>query len=103
VAAGGQHTAALLANGTESTWGSNYYGQLGDGTTVSRPTPGPVSNLSGVAAIAAGGWFNLALLGATPPIPSPKAPSTLLSISLCVALSLQGQPLLPRTCVNLAL
>lgn len=35
--------------------------QLGDGTTTNRSTPGQVSELTGVAAIAAGDWHNLAV------------------------------------------
>ena len=42
-------------------WGSNTYGQLGDGTTTNRTTPVAVSGLSGVTAIAMGGWHSLGL------------------------------------------
>lgn len=39
IAAGGQHTAALRADGTVFTWGDNSAGQLGDGTTTNRDEP----------------------------------------------------------------
>jgi alpha-tubulin suppressor-like RCC1 family protein len=48
------YTSILKSDGTVWSWGYNTYGQLGDGTTVSRLTPAQVSNLSGVTAIASG-------------------------------------------------
>jgi Regulator of chromosome condensation (RCC1) repeat len=42
-------------------WGANYYGQLGDGTTINRPTAVQVQNLSGITSIGAGYNHNLAL------------------------------------------
>jgi alpha-tubulin suppressor-like RCC1 family protein len=62
VAAGGDHSLALLSNGTVEAWGSNAYGELGDGSTTASSTPVAVSGLSGVTAIAAGGSHSLALL-----------------------------------------
>ena len=55
------HTIALKNDGTVWTWGYNYYGQLGDGTTTNRSTPVQVSGLSGVTAIAGGGNHTIAL------------------------------------------
>ena len=39
IALGDRHSCALLTNGTMKCWGSNYYGQLGDGTYTDRTTP----------------------------------------------------------------
>jgi alpha-tubulin suppressor-like RCC1 family protein len=52
--------AALLADGTVYTWGGNYYGELGDGTTTQRLTPGLVPGLSGITQIAQGLQYMLA-------------------------------------------
>jgi alpha-tubulin suppressor-like RCC1 family protein len=63
VAAGGEHTCALLGDGTVRCWGRNDYGQLGDGTTTHRSTPATVSGLSGATAVAAGGLSHLRAAG----------------------------------------
>ncbi len=63
VAIGYYHSMALLDNGTVETWGSNEYDEIGDGTNGGEHlTPAPVPGLTGVKAIAAGGYFDLALL-----------------------------------------
>ncbi|MBI4492930.1 MAG: IPT/TIG domain-containing protein, partial [Chloroflexi bacterium] len=62
VSAGWQHSLALKNDGTVWAWGNNRFGQLGDGTSSTvRTTPVQVSGLSGVVAIAAGGYHSLAL------------------------------------------
>jgi alpha-tubulin suppressor-like RCC1 family protein len=62
VAAGAYHSVALRADGTVATWGTNGYGQLGDGTTVLRMAPVNVGGgLDDVIAIAAGSMHTLAL------------------------------------------
>ncbi len=63
VAAGGEHSLALLSGGTVMAWGEDEYGQLGDGSIArSEQAPVPVSGLSGVNAISAAGENSLALL-----------------------------------------
>jgi alpha-tubulin suppressor-like RCC1 family protein len=63
IAAGGDHSLALTSTGQVYAWGSNIYGQVGDGTTVSRDTPVPVAAPGGatITAIAAGTGHSLAL------------------------------------------
>jgi alpha-tubulin suppressor-like RCC1 family protein len=56
ITAGGGHSCALTSRGAVKCWGSNYLGELGDGTTTRRLTPVAVSGLfRGVRALAAGG------------------------------------------------
>lgn len=42
ISPGWSHTAAIRANGTTWTWGKNNFGQLGDGSTTNRSSPGSV-------------------------------------------------------------
>ena len=62
IAGGGSHTIALRTDGTVRTWGGNFYGQFGDGTTTDRTTPVSVRGLTGVVAVACGGSHTIALL-----------------------------------------
>ena len=71
VAAGSDHTVALLGDGTVRAWGSDGDGRLGDGTgggssttpvQVVDPTD-PTGFLTGVTALEAGGGHTVALLG----------------------------------------
>ena len=47
VSAGYYHTIALSSDGSIFSWGYNQYGQLGDGTNITRLSPVSV-NMSGV-------------------------------------------------------
>ncbi len=66
VSAGGEHTVALCSDGNVAAWGSNYSGELGDGTTTDRSSPVMV-NQSGVlvdktvVAVSAGWSHTMAL------------------------------------------
>jgi alpha-tubulin suppressor-like RCC1 family protein len=63
VATGYGHVLALKRDGTIWAWGSNAFGQLGDGTRTDVPTPAPVSFPAGVSlvAVAAGLSHSMAL------------------------------------------
>lgn len=63
IAAGGAHTCAIRFSGGVKCWGSNWLGQLGDGSTVGRLEPTEVSGLAaGVIQVVAGGRHSCALL-----------------------------------------
>jgi alpha-tubulin suppressor-like RCC1 family protein len=66
--AGGDHTCVILAGTDVACWGGNSFGQIGDGTTISRSTPfaQPQPNKYGLGAtaIAAGDSSTCALIRA---------------------------------------
>jgi alpha-tubulin suppressor-like RCC1 family protein len=73
ISAGGEHSMALLGNGTVMTWGENKFGELGDGVAgEASDVPVLVSSLGQVAGIAAGGGHDLAY---SEPIPTVSAVS----------------------------
>ena len=61
-----RHTCAVTSAGGAKCWGSNWSGELGDGTTTAmRPTPADVSGLdTGVTAVATGNGLSCALTSA---------------------------------------
>ena len=59
--AGGGTSAALLSNGTVWTWGNNFWGQLGNGTTSPSAFPTQVPGLTGINQITTGPTYTLAL------------------------------------------
>ena len=62
VSAGGQHTCALLKDGTVRCWGSNSNGQLGNGTTSTPGPPTAVVGLGGAVQVSAGASHTCARL-----------------------------------------
>jgi uncharacterized repeat protein (TIGR02543 family) len=61
VDAGGLHTLAIKADGSLWTWGSNAFGQLGDGSTSGRNQPIRIGTDTDWKMVAAGYDFSLAL------------------------------------------
>jgi len=65
ISIGTRHTCAILDNASVSCWGANYYGELGDGTTIDRSTPAQISSLGTgrtAVAISSGGSRTCAVL-----------------------------------------
>ena len=64
VAAGAYHTVALKSDSTGTTlwaWGSNYYGQLGDGTKIQRSSPVSIGTGTNWVSVAAGPYHTVAI------------------------------------------
>ena len=62
VAAGGQHSCAVLRDGGVVCWGDNASGQLGDSTTTSSPTPVRARGITNAIAVTVGRAHSCALL-----------------------------------------
>lgn len=63
VALGGDHTCALLQDGSATCWGDNESGQLGDGSPAKKHAPAKVKGLAGATSLALGRDHTCALLG----------------------------------------
>ena len=63
VSAGGFHTCGVTPGGAAYCWGDNVYGQLGDGSDTSRPSPVAVGGGLTFVAVSAGGQHSC---GVTP-------------------------------------
>ncbi|HEY5453776.1 MAG TPA: hypothetical protein VIQ54_33715 [Polyangia bacterium] len=58
---GGAHACAARADGAVFCWGSNFVGQVGDGTTTTRLSPVQVPGLSQVTQVATGRAYSCAV------------------------------------------
>lgn len=61
VSDGFYHSLALRKDGTVWAWGSNGFGQVGDGTTTQRDTPVQVGGLPRITCVTAGAVHSLAV------------------------------------------
>lgn len=55
------HTLSIKNDGTVWAWGNNFFGQLGDGTTVDRPTPVQVIGLTDIIKVVKSGSSSYAI------------------------------------------
>ena len=61
VAAGYFHSLGIQVDGSLWAWGSNTYGQLGDGTNTDRNTPTRIGTDTDWAFVTGGGYFTVAI------------------------------------------
>ena len=61
VSAGGYHSTTIRLDGTLWTWGENFFGELGDGTTVGKNSPVQVAAGSTFRTVAAGEGYTEAI------------------------------------------
>ena len=62
ISAGTVHACAVDGDGGLWCWGSNFYGQLGNGSTNGTSTPVKLTSLTGVGQVSAGNYFTCAAL-----------------------------------------
>ena len=62
VVTGGHHTCAIGTGGVVMCWGSNQYGQLGNGSIIDSAAPVAVTGVSDANALAAGFTFTCAII-----------------------------------------
>ena len=62
VSAGGDHTCAVLTNGTIRCWGANFFGQLGDNSTNHSSVPVTVMGISTAEQVSSGNFHSCAVL-----------------------------------------
>jgi alpha-tubulin suppressor-like RCC1 family protein len=58
---GSLHSMALKNDGTVWTWGDNFYGQIGDGTSIEKHVPVQLTSISNIAAIGTGERHSFAI------------------------------------------
>ncbi|MCD1260078.1 S8 family serine peptidase [Paenibacillus athensensis] len=61
VVGGSSHSLQLRADGTVWGWGDNSFGQLGTAAVPTQTTAVPITGLSAIAAVSAGGGFSVAV------------------------------------------
>jgi len=62
ISAGSYHVLSLKSDGSVWAWGMNNFGEIGDGTAVTRYAPVQVTSLgNSIAAVSGGGYHSLAL------------------------------------------
>ena len=59
---GVSHVCGIFSNGKNLCWGSNYYGQLGDGTVSSRTIPSFVSGVYNFSILSSGSYHTCGIL-----------------------------------------
>jgi len=61
IANGVYHIVAIKTDGTLWAWGSNYYGELGDGTNIGKNVPTRIGNANNWKSVLAGYAFTVAI------------------------------------------